>query len=183
LSDPQRAYALIERADRAPEMTSLVADASRIWSRGFGAGAEWMGHALALLRQRADVPAQPSSLLGVFKYGLATAAALGVVAISAAVHAPWLLPGSVLAFYAVEAQLVFLFLVVADGSRHPVRDSRAWTVRAGGTVAVMRVVMPIAARMLFGGLVGRGFLRSWCVGCFAVVLWYDDLHNAYEVEA
>src|SRR5262249_37135522 len=30
---------------------------------------------------------------------------------------------------------------------------------------------------LFGGLAGRGFLRSWCLGCLAVCLWYEDLCN------
>jgi predicted MPP superfamily phosphohydrolase len=31
--------------------------------------------------------------------------------------------------------------------------------------------------MLFGGLVGRGFLRCWCLGCLAVCLWYEDLRS------
>jgi len=34
-------------------------------------------------------------------------------------------------------------------------------------------VARIAAEMLFGGLRGRGFARSWCVGCIAVLLWYE----------
>ena len=42
----------------------------------------------------------------------------------------------------------------------------------------MRVVLALAFTMLFGGLVGRGFLRSWCLGCLAVCLWYEDLRNA-----
>jgi predicted MPP superfamily phosphohydrolase len=41
----------------------------------------------------------------------------------------------------------------------------------------MRVVVPLACTMLFGGLAGRGFLRCWCLGCLAVCLWYEDLRN------
>jgi hypothetical protein len=80
-------------------------------------------------------------------------------------------------FYAVEAQMVFLFHLALDGSARPFADARCWTRRAGGTVAVMRVVVPLACTMLFGGLAGRGFLRSWCLGCLAVCLWYEDLRN------
>jgi hypothetical protein len=39
-------------------------------------------------------------------------------------------------------------------------------------------VIPLAAVMLFGGVVGRGFVRSWCLGCLAVVVWYEDLRRA-----
>jgi hypothetical protein len=31
--------------------------------------------------------------------------------------------------------------------------------------------------MLLGGLAGRGFVRSWCLGCLAVCLWYEDLRT------
>jgi predicted MPP superfamily phosphohydrolase len=41
----------------------------------------------------------------------------------------------------------------------------------------MRVVLPLACTMLFGGLAGRGFLRSWCLGCLAICIWYEDLCN------
>lgn len=51
------------------------------------------------------------------------------------------------------------------------------TAQAGGTLRVMAVVMPIAATMLGGGFVGRGFLRSWCLGCLAVCIWYEDLRS------
>jgi predicted MPP superfamily phosphohydrolase len=41
----------------------------------------------------------------------------------------------------------------------------------------MRVVVPLAWTMLLGGLRGRGFLRSWCLGCLAVCLWYESLRS------
>ena len=39
----------------------------------------------------------------------------------------------------------------------------------------MATVMPLAAVMLAGGFLGRGFVRSWCLGCLAVCLWYEHL--------
>ena len=80
-------------------------------------------------------------------------------------------------FYAAEAQCVFLVPLALDGHARPFRTARAWTVRAGGTLRVMAAVMPVAATMLFGGFVGRGFLRSWCLGCLAICVWYEDLRE------
>ena len=51
-------------------------------------------------------------------------------------------------------------------------------MRAGGTLAVMAVVLPVAAVMLFGGFARQGFVRSWCLGCLAVCIWYEDLRGA-----
>jgi predicted phosphodiesterase len=89
----------------------------------------------------------------------------------------WLALLSIPGFYAIEAQMVFLFPLALDGATRPLASSRAWTVRAGGTVAVMCVVLPLALTMLGGGFVGRGFVRSWCLGCLAVCVWYEDLRN------
>jgi hypothetical protein len=109
------------------------------------------------------------------KYALAAAVAL--IPIGAALLSGWLwlVLLCVPAFYAVEAQMVFLFPLAVDGHAHPLADSRAWTLRAGGTAAVMRVVLPLALTMLGGGLMGRGFIRSWCLGCLAVCIWYEEL--------
>jgi hypothetical protein len=118
--------------------------------------------------------------LGCVKYGLASAAALAV-AVPAALLSAWpLLVLCVPAFYAVEAQMVFLFPLALDGSARPFRDARLWTARAGGTLAVMRVVLPLACTMLLGGFVRQGFVRSWCLGCLAVCLWYEDLRSCAQ---
>ncbi len=135
---------------------------------------------LALETLRAK-PCPPAAInyqrLGRIKYGLASGAAiLWAVAVWVA-HVSWLIPLAAVVFYAVEAQMVFLFPLALDGSARPFRDARRWTRRAGGTVAVMRVVLPLAGVMLLGGLAGRGFLRSWCLGCLAVCLWYEDLRT------
>lgn len=148
----------------------------------FASGGQWMRHALEHLRGEA-LPGTVYSLngLGFLKYGLACLGMLAVLATAFSLGPPWVMvlavPVAVLIFYALEAQMVFLFPLALDGSLSPFRDARRWTIRAGGTGAVMRVVLPIAAVMLFGGLVGRGFLRSWCLGCLAICLWYEELRR------
>ena len=47
-----------------------------------------------------------------------------------------------------------------------------------GPWRAMLVTMMIAVTMLFGGFIGRGFVRSWCRGCVAVVLWYEYARQA-----
>jgi predicted MPP superfamily phosphohydrolase len=134
--------------------------------------------ALETLRGR---PCPPTALhyqrLGLIKYGLAGGVALLSAVAACALQVPWLVPLAVVTFYAVEAQMVFLFPLALDGSDRPFRAARQWTRRAGGTIAVMWVVLPLACVMLFGGLAGRGFVRCWCLGCLAVCLWYEDLRN------
>jgi hypothetical protein len=138
-----------------------------------------MQQALAHLRGRPlAAPVAGLHLLGGVKYTLALAGVL-VVAGAAFLLGCWpLLVLCVPVFYAIEAQFVFLFPLALDGTVHPWRESRIWTVRAGGTLAVMRVVLPLAAVMLLGGFVRQGFVRSWCLGCLAVCLWYEDLRNS-----
>jgi predicted MPP superfamily phosphohydrolase len=156
--------------------TGLAALAGKAWQTGFASGGAWMRQALEHLRG-APLAGGKSSLntLGLIKYGLAGVAALVVAGLALAVRQPILALAAALAFYAVEAQMVFLFPVVLDGSTHPFGEARQWTVRAGGTLAVMRVVLPLACTMLLGGLAGRGFRRSWCLGCLAVCIWYEQL--------
>jgi hypothetical protein len=148
--------------------------------RGFASGAEWMHLALAVLRGEPNAPSSllPASrfhFLGLAKYGLASGVALGWAVAALWIEGPLLGLLAVPLFYAVEAQSVFLFPLALDGHDRPFREARRWTVLAGGTFPVMAIVMPIAATMLAGGLVGRGFVRSWCLGCLAICLWYEQL--------
>ena len=148
---------------------------------GFASGARWMQLAMERLRGEPLPPLSPPvpnfQVLGVVKYTLASAAALGWAVAAVVIGWPVLGVLAVPLFYAVEAQGVFLFPVALDGAARPFRDARRWTVRAGGTLRVMAIVMPIAATMLGGGFVGRGFVRSWCVGCLAVCVWYEELRT------
>jgi hypothetical protein len=164
---------LLYDAPRSP----LAEQAGSAWTSFFRSGALWMRRALEL-RRGANLAesAAPFNRLGIIKYGFACLAATPFLALAWFASPLWLI-GCVPAFYAVEAQMVFLFPLILDGSRQPFRDARIWTRRAGGTVAVMIIVLPLAATMLFGGLIGQGFVRSWCLGCLAVCLWYEDLRG------
>ena len=126
------------------------------------------------------ITVSPTNLqrLGLIKYGVATLVALLWVAGCIAIGRPRWGAAAVLLFYAVEAQFVFLFPLALDGVARPLRASRRWTIAAGGTFRVMATVLPIAAVMLLGGFVGRGFVRSWCIGCLAVCVWYEHLRAA-----
>ncbi len=171
---------------------TLLADAARLYdaspalerrSRSTRSGqdcAEWMSLALSLARNTPWSSLQPQryadlSRLGVLKYALALAGA------SIAPLAAWrteqvaLLFFFVPLFYAIEAQLVFLYPVALDGARAPLLESLRWTRRAGGTWSVMRRVLRIASFMLLGGFLGRGFVRSWSIGCLAICVWYARL--------
>lgn len=145
----------------------------------FSHGAEWMRGVLATLRD-GDAPRGAARFvrLGCAKYGLAVAAALVPCAVALAVASPWPALLGVPAFYAAEVQGVFAFPCALDGATSPLRASRGLVARSGGTFRAMRIVMPIAAVMLVGGLAGRGFRRSWCAGCAAVLLWYESARRA-----
>ena len=131
---------------------------------------------MAFVRNR---PLSPTTVafqaLGLFKYSMAILLALSFLALVVFLHAWLLVFAAVFVFYAVEVQMVFLFPLALDGHARLLRTSREWTVRAGGTLHVMTVVMQLAAVMLFGGIAGQGFVRSWALGCMAVVLWYEKL--------
>ncbi|MCE9637224.1 MAG: hypothetical protein K8T90_16075 [Planctomycetes bacterium] len=77
------------------------------------------------------------------------------------------------AFYAAEVQSVFAFPAALDGAARPLATSRSIVRSSGGTLRAVGIVVPIAAYMLGGGFLGRGFRRAWCVGCLAVLLWYE----------
>lgn len=167
----------------APD-SRLSGEAGRAWRTFFASGAAWMAMALTLLRNQSPPGLDRSfNLLGIIKYGLASVGALLCAAAAWWWASPWLLVLVPLVFYAIEARMVFLFPLALDGSRTPFRDANRLTSRAGGTMAVMAVVMPLAAVMLFGGFLGRGFVRCWCLGCLAVCLWYEDLRQAQPLEA
>lgn len=155
------------RYDLDPE---LAAAARKARCGGFPAGAEWMRRALG---GRGPGPVRGAWRLGFAKYGLATLAAAAPVVAGVLLHTPVPLLLAPVLFYLVEARFVFAFPLAIDGAPRPLRASHALVRRCGGVVAVTSCVLRIAAEMLIGGLLGRGFLRSWCVGCLAVVLWYE----------
>jgi hypothetical protein len=162
-----------------PHNTIATMAANEGWQTIFASGAAWMRAVMAHVRGM-PIPERdaPYNLFGFVKYGLASLGAL--LYLAAIMTQGWwvLLPGFILIFYAIEAQMVFLFPLVIDGHPQPFAVSRAWTQRAGGTLAVLIIVLQLAAVMLVGGWLGRGFVRSWALGCIAVVIWYEGLRHA-----
>jgi predicted MPP superfamily phosphohydrolase len=145
---------------------------------GFTGGAQWMSRALGALRGGRDValPIETSfSALGVIKYAFAFLGALATATFIALTKTWWLSPLIVLAFYAVEVQMLFLFPLAIDRDARPFHASRRLMIRScGSTRRAVTTVLPIAAFMLAGGLLGRGFVRSWAIGCLAVCIWYEE---------
>ena len=185
MADPWYARRLLRQAALVFDDPScpLAGEARSAGKTLFGSGAAWMRHALEWIRGTPLADASwDFNVLGFVKYGLASAGAFACLAL-AWWSSPWWLLGIVPVFYAIEAQFVFLFPLALEGNSHPFREARRWTKRAGGTLIVMGVVLPLAATMLFGGFVGRGFVRSWCLGCLAVCLWYEDLRTASPAPA
>lgn len=170
----RRAEQLLARAREAYDVKSpfLADHADVAWQSGFQSGAEWMRLALGALRE-ADSPKKQiaANRIGMLKYGISGIPA-GLCLLTG--H-PVSLIFALFFFYLLEAQMVFLFPLALDGSRHPFSESRDWTQRAGGTFSVMTVIIPIALSMIFGGFLGRGFVRSWSLGCLAVCIWYEEL--------
>jgi len=138
----------------------------------FASGGSWMARALAVVRGTApQLTQRAGNLAGFLKYGVClSAAALVLIFIPIPLFARILL--ALFVFYLAEAQFVFLFPLLIEGDPTPWRTSLQLTVRAGGTLQVMRTVAQIAALMIFGGFMRHGFVRSWCIGCLAVVIWY-----------
>jgi hypothetical protein len=177
---PVTASQLIARARKVfdNDANSLAHEATRAWRTGFLSGGCWMWRAMECLRgESLPGPSCNLNLLGVAKYGLACVAASCPVASAVVFRQPLIAVLAVPAFYAVEVQMVFLFPLAVSGCPRPLRESRRWTRLAGGTFSVMRVVLQLAARMLFGGFVGRGFVRSWCLGCLAICIWFEKLRS------
>ena len=162
------------RYDGDPELAEAARRASAL---AFDGGAAWMRVGLDKLRGTPrPLLARRWQLWGLFKYGVCALSALLAIGLCLLTGLWWLAPVAIVpAFYLVEAQMVFLFPLLLDGDDAPLANSRRLTRAAGGSVRVMLTVLPLAATMLFGGLVGEGLVRSWCLGCLAVLIWYEEL--------
>lgn len=175
------------RAILADPRNGLAAAAPR--RAGFASGAAWMQQAMQLVRGGAMVEAPGERLdrvrlawLGVRKYALACVPA-GMLAVLALGGQPWIWPLVILAFYLVEVRMVFAFPLALDGSGSPLAGSSELLLGSTSWWRATGNVMLLAAEMLFGGFCGRGFVRSWCAGCLAVVLWYEEARATSRVVA
>jgi len=148
--------------------------------RGFTGGAAWMRRAMGVVRGTEPLGGSRFGWLGAAKYTCAIVVALLVLAVA------WRVPAlavslAVFAFYAIEARMVFVFPLALDGESAPFVASHRLVARTLPCGLATTRVMRIACAMLFCGLCGRGFVRSWCRGCLAVVLWYEDARRVAAV--
>lgn len=139
----------------------------------FSSGAKWMHDQLEQIRNKPIVfhPKLPYERAGIIKYGLSMSgmmvAAIGLWAIY-----PLLVPLSIVVFYLLEVQFLFLFPFLIDHSSHPFRASRA-AIRRIGTLRALYVVLPIGVWMVLGLLRLHQPLRNWYLGCLAILIWYE----------
>lgn len=161
-----------------PKLPFAQAAEQDAWRNGFVSGAAWMRLVLEHLRGE-SLPTVTADFqrLGMIKYALALLGAIIFAGVALITGLWFLLPVAALVFYGIEAQMVFLFPLALDGQPDVWRESRKWTVQAGGTVRVMLTVMGLAVVMIFGGFFGQGFVRSWALGCLGVVLWYEAVRH------
>lgn len=141
----------------------------------FALGARWMFDQLPAKKPAIALGFDASTQFGwygCFKYGLslltlaAAGWALGKVSLL-------LTPLSVLGFYVVEVHFLFLFPLLLDGAKNPLRTSIQATYRVGLLSALLGV-LPIGGYMLSGLLNRQQPFRRWHIGCLAVLLWYQD---------
>ena len=139
----------------------------------FSTGGKWMFHRMQMLQfdEKRIVQQLPNfAFYGLFKYALSGAAFL---------LALWLLwslgwqytPLSIVCFYIVEVQWMFLFPLLIDQSPAPLRESIAMT-RNIRTINAVWVILPIGVFMLLGLFYWKNPLKHWYLGCLAVVIGY-----------
>lgn len=170
------AISLLKEAGEMYDQKQLIyAPPKSMVKNDFQAGAKWMHRCLETIRgERISYPETVAfNVHGFVKNGVAGTLSMIVWGIGIATHSIPLILASTLVFYLIEVQMVFLFPLLIDQDPTPFQKSRHYVVRGGGTIKAMSVVMPISAFMMIGGLLGQGIVRSWCIGCLAVVLWYE----------
>ena len=153
-----------------------------LWPPDFSMGAAYMAAGLSLvLHQPIDPPMTKTfNRLGLIKYGTASLLALLFIVLGIIFQGfVWIFLSPVV-FYLAEVTMAFVFPLALEKSQHPFRES--WTLirRKGGPLKNLFVIVPIAGFMVGGGFFGQGFVRSWCVGCLAVVLWYVDVRDGQK---
>lgn len=112
---------------------------------------------------------------GLIKYGVCSSLALFAGILASLAHPIAGMLVAPIVFYAVEAQSVFLFPEALLSQRAPWASSRRLTVSAGGTLRVMCQVLPLAVGMLTAGCLRAGWVRGWCTGCLAVLIWHRQV--------
>lgn len=116
------------------------------------------------------------TVYGLLKYGSCIILFL-ITAIFLAQLSILLIPLSVFVFYFVEVHFLFLFPLLIDGTKYPLKESIKQTYRLG-LIKSMVTVFQISCYMLIGLLNPTNPTRNWYIGCLAIIIWYqNDVRN------
>lgn len=138
-------------------------------------GARWMYERLGELRPGRPMPFNPRTnynLYGFIKYGSCLAISILSAWWLSGYHL-LLTPLSLLVFYLCEIHFLFLFPLLIDNTPRPILTGIRSVYRIG-IVKCLVTVIPIAIFMLAGLLRRKNNFRNWYIGCFAVLIWYNN---------
>jgi hypothetical protein len=141
----------------------------------FGLGAKWMYDKLNEYDTAKNIQFDQSInffAYGLLKYAISLLAFLFSALLFCNIN-HMLLPVSVILFYLVEVHFLFLFPILIDNIKKPVRVSIKQTYKTGLLTTLINVI-PIGFYMVFGLLNFKDPLRNWYVGCLAILIWYQN---------
>lgn len=136
--------------------------------RVFDDGADWMRKALGV--DKASVRPGRYTFYGLLKYGISISLMLASAYVLVTLNIA-LAPLTVLVFYWAELHFLFLFPLLIDGVRNPLKTSLRATYRVGLWRAIVNVI-PIGAYMLSGLFNFRDPFKRWHIGCMCIIIWY-----------
>jgi|GEM_PF-965523 len=141
----------------------------------FTLGARWMHHRLNELGKDSPQPFNTNinyNFYGYLKYG---------ICLSSACLTTWWLSGygwpyiplSILSFYFLEVQFLFLFPLLIDHASRPIYTGIYTTFKIG-PVKCLLTVIPISIFMMTGLFWKKDRFRNWYIGCLAILIWYNN---------
>lgn len=83
-----------------------------------------------------------------------------------------LAPLAVIIFYLAEVHFLFLFPLLIDGTKYPVRESIKQTYRLG-LLQTMLTVLQLGVFVIAGLFNFSRPLRNWYIACLAIIIWYQ----------
>ena len=140
----------------------------------FPMGAKWMYDRLNELDGDNIRPFDPRinyNFYGCLKYGACLSGAF-LATWWLQRHGPLLMPLSMLLFYLIEIQFLFLFPLLIDNARHPILTGIREVFRIG-VIKCLFTVIPISIFMMTGLLRKKDMFRNWYIGCLSILIWYN----------
>ncbi|MDO6432784.1 hypothetical protein Q4E93_19410 [Flavitalea sp. BT771] len=139
----------------------------------FPGGARWMYDRLNELDGGAIRPFDPEinyTLMGYLKYGICLTGA-SLACWWSLQYDPFLLPLSILVFYLLEVQFLFLFPLLIDGAKQPILSGIREVLRIG-VIRCLLTVIPLSIFMMTGLLRRKNNFHHWYIGCLSILIWY-----------